>query len=54
MSFGRGKQNKRNATDKDRCKDMPTVGRHPLMFSTLQESWSKGSHAARELETVFL
>ena len=26
---------------------------HPPLFSNLQENWSKGSHAARELATVF-
>jgi len=39
------------------CRDVPIGGRGvrrvPPMFSNLQESWSKGSHAARELATVF-
>jgi len=28
-------------------------GRRPPIFSNLQESWSKVSHAAKELATVF-
>ena len=36
------------------CADWGHGGRRaPPIFSNLQESWSKGSHAARELATVF-
>ena len=39
-----------------RDRDVPTRGREGVtlpIFSNLRESWSKGSHAARELATVF-
>ena len=34
-------------------RDVPIGDVAPPIFSNLQESWSKGSHAARELAKVF-